>query len=63
MTYLTNDKSFITYHHLFEFVVAEYHVGKTLVLTFKSTDGLKTIQKILSLKFIRERIVDIQAVN
>ena len=63
MDYLTNDKSFSAYHHLFEFVVTEYHIGKTLVLTFKSTDGLKSIKKILTLKFIRERIVDIQAVN
>jgi hypothetical protein len=63
MDYLTNDRSFIEYHHLFEFVVAEYHVGKTLGLTFKSTDGLKTMKKILTLKVIRERIVDIQAIN
>jgi hypothetical protein len=52
MTYLTDDKSFIAYHHKFDFVVAEYHIGKTLALTFKSTDGLETIQKTLMLKFM-----------
>jgi hypothetical protein len=63
MDYLTNDRSYSAYHHLFEFVVAEPHVGKTLALTFKSTDGLKSIKKILTLKFIRERIVVKQAIN
>jgi hypothetical protein len=58
MSYLSNDKSFNPHRNLFDFVVTEYHVGKTLVLTFTSTDGLKTIKKILSIEFIRERVIN-----
>jgi hypothetical protein len=55
MSYLSNDKSYNAYRLLFDFVVADYHVDKTLALTFTSTDGLKSIKKILSLKFVKVR--------
>ena len=56
MTHLTNDKSFNAYRHLFQFVVADFHVGKVLILTFKATDGLKAIVKKLVVKFVSERL-------
>lgn len=45
MTHLTNDRSFTAYHHLFQFVVDDFHIDKVLTLTFKATDGLKSIEK------------------
>ena len=56
MSYLSNDKSFNPKRLLFDFTVTEYHVGKQLALTFKSTDGFKTINKQIKLEFVRERV-------
>ena len=62
MSYLTSNGSYDPYRYQFDFFVGEYHVGKEkdgkkITLNFKSTDGLKTIQKRLVLKFVREKKV------
>ena len=61
MSYLTNDKSFNPHRFLFDFVVGNYHIGKSIQLKFKSTDGLKSIEKRLTVKFVQ--ISEIVKVN
>jgi hypothetical protein len=55
MAYLKDNDSYFPNRYLIEFTVEKYHVGKTLALTFQSTDGVDSLKKPLNLKFEAKR--------
>jgi hypothetical protein len=58
LTYLTGKNSFRPQDSLFDFTVDERLIGKSLALTFTSTDGLTSLKKQVEMLFVRARAIN-----